>query len=357
MARAGITYSEVTKAISALQGAGKKITIETIRQFLGTGSHSTISKHLNDWRKDNEIGILEQGENLPEEVLAFTKGLWQRLHEAAQVEISKQQQDAAVKIQESRQLLTDTKKILEEKKLLLHDAEEKLQQSLMQQKNLNDQLNATENKNSRLTERVNNLENNLNQWENKHNKLHELLKTTQKNLEHYQEESQKLREKQAIFNADKERAYQIKLDELLKIHTDELNKKSFYEAELKRVEKLNVQLEKANEEMNKSLKTVDEELQRTKINFEWLSKQNEQLETQNGLKTKELKEAGSLLAEYKSEIKIAKENMLRLEKAAQEREAKIETLRQDNLFLNQEKANLSGQFTQLQAVLYQEKLS
>ena len=352
MARAGITYGEVTKAISGLQGSGKKITIETVRNYLGTGSHSTISKYLSDWRKTNEVGLLDSGEHLPEDVLSFTKGLWQRLHETAQTEIQANQEEAGKKVQESKDAMIVAHRALEETKLRLHETEEKLEQSKGEQKNLNDELHATKNINTKLTERINNLENQLHQWDDKYNKLHELLKSTQTNLEHYQEESQKLREKQIILDANKEQSHQIKMDELLNKYMDEINKKSFYEAEFNRVEKINQRLEMTNEEMHKLLKVIEEEQQRTKINLEWISKQNKQLETKNELKSKELKEVENLVSDYKLELEIAKENLKRLESVALEGQAKIETLRQANLFLSQEKASLSGQFSQLQATLY-----
>lgn len=354
MARAGITYSEVTQAASALQGSGKKITIETVRHYLGTGSHSTISKYLNDWRKANEMGPLGPGTHLPEEVLSFTKGLWSRLYETAQSEIHAYQEESAKKAQESKDALIAVQKILEEKKLRLHETEEQFEQCKGEQRKLNDELHAARNSNTKLAERIKNLESQLNQWDDKYTKLHELLKSTQSNLEHYQEESQKLREKQLILDANKEQSYQIKLDELLKKYMDELNKKSFYEAEFNRTEKINQELKKSNEEKQILLKTVEEEQQRTSINLEWATKQNKQLEIDNELKSKELKRVETLVSGYKLELEVAKENLKRLESIMLESQAKIETLRQDNMFLNQEKANLSEQFNQLQATLYHE---
>ena len=351
MARAGITYSEVAKAISGLQGAGKKATIENVRQFLGTGSHSTISHHLTTWRKESELGILQQGENLPEEVLAFAKGLWQRLHEAAQTEMAQCQQQAAIKIEESRKSFIETNKILEEKKLKLHELEEALQQSGLQQEDLKKKLNETENINSKLAERVKNLERNEKQWENKYDKLHELLKNTQNNLEHYQQESQKLREQQALLVANNEQAYQLKLDEILKKYIEELNKKAYFEAELKRVEKLNSDLQADNEGLNKSITTLEEERQEIKFNLRQFKKQNEEIANQSKLQHEKLKQQENALIELKLEFRKAQEKINQLNKLLEDGEDKINVLRQDNLFLTQEKANLDGQFKQLQEMM------
>ncbi|MGE3920797.1 MAG: DNA-binding protein, partial [Gammaproteobacteria bacterium] len=50
MARTGVTYTEVAKVAVELEGQGKNPTIENVRQLLGTGSHTTIRLHLNEWR-------------------------------------------------------------------------------------------------------------------------------------------------------------------------------------------------------------------------------------------------------------------------------------------------------------------
>lgn len=351
MARAGITYHEVSKAISALQGTGKRITIENVRQQLGTGSHTTISHHINTWRKENESGLLGLNENLPEEVLAFTKGLWQRLHEAAQTEITACQQQSDKKIQETQQSLIETIKQLEGKKTKLHEVEEKLQQALKSENDLTGKINQSEQENSRLKERVANQEKHLMQWETKYDKLHELLKNTQKNLEHYQEESQKLREKQALLIANNEQAYQIKLDELLKKYLEELNKKAYFEAELKRVEKLNGDLQLNNETLNQFNKNLEQENQSIKMNLHYLEKQNEKIENQNKTQQEALKQNENLLTELKLENKNTKEEIDHLKKLLENNEDKIKILRQDNLFLTQEKSNLAGQFKQFQEMM------
>ncbi len=48
--RFGVTYEEVVKAVSKLQKKKIKVTIESVRDELGTGSKTTIMQHLRELR-------------------------------------------------------------------------------------------------------------------------------------------------------------------------------------------------------------------------------------------------------------------------------------------------------------------
>lgn len=106
MARPGVTYSEVANAAQQLTAAGKTPTIEAIRRILGTGSNSTLGDHLRAWKAQQEqtqqIAIKE---HLPEELIAVLKGLWERvmnqaedkiqmIHQETQQELLKLKQEA-----------------------------------------------------------------------------------------------------------------------------------------------------------------------------------------------------------------------------------------------------------------------
>src|SRR5690242_15701507 len=95
MARPGITYNDVAKAALELTGQGKLPTIDSIRQFLSTGSSSTIAPHLRTWKaKQGETQLIASKEKLPEDLVALMKGLWERVHQEAQNQISVIEQQA-----------------------------------------------------------------------------------------------------------------------------------------------------------------------------------------------------------------------------------------------------------------------
>lgn len=80
MARQGVTYAEIAAAANQLLGQGRNPTIEQIRLILGTGSSTTIAAHLKTW-KENQAGngLISAKENIPNELIAMVKGLWERI--------------------------------------------------------------------------------------------------------------------------------------------------------------------------------------------------------------------------------------------------------------------------------------
>src|SRR5579872_5537529 len=102
MARPGITKQEVFEAASQLLGQGREPTIADVRQILQTGSNSTIANHLRDWRKEQDgTENLALHSNLPQEVLAMIKGLWERLKQLAEdkcTQLETEQQEKVVSL-------------------------------------------------------------------------------------------------------------------------------------------------------------------------------------------------------------------------------------------------------------------
>jgi len=81
MARFGVTYQDIASAANQIVEQGRQPTIELIRQILKTGSSTTISNHLRQWRADQEGGLAQASkESIPQEMLGMLKGLWERLN-------------------------------------------------------------------------------------------------------------------------------------------------------------------------------------------------------------------------------------------------------------------------------------
>lgn len=77
MARQEVTFDEVTAAAISLLNDGKRVTIETVRDLLGTGSPNTIHKHLAAWRESNPAPADAPKPELPESIVAAL-GSWAR---------------------------------------------------------------------------------------------------------------------------------------------------------------------------------------------------------------------------------------------------------------------------------------
>jgi len=196
MARPGVTYQDIAAAINELNGQGKNITIENIRLHLGTGSIGTINKYLRQWRElQVSAGKIASKENLPEELVALMKGLWegvltQSLQRFEPLEINYQQEITKKKIdlEKFRHNNQRWQKLFnqwqQEKSTL---ANEKL--------TLDQALEFSQKENQSLQNKNDGLLKQLQEKQERIDELHRLHKQTQQNLEHYRES---VREQRAL---------------------------------------------------------------------------------------------------------------------------------------------------------------
>jgi chromosome segregation ATPase len=75
MARQEVTVDEVTAAATSIQNDGKRVTIDAVRDFLGTGSPNTIYKHLVAWRANHVKPAEAPKADIPESIVAAL-GSW-----------------------------------------------------------------------------------------------------------------------------------------------------------------------------------------------------------------------------------------------------------------------------------------
>lgn len=72
-----VTYDDVAEAADDLQDDGTPVTIDAVRGALGTGSPTTIHKHLLAWRASHAVPPAAPSTDLPEP-LAAALGNWVR---------------------------------------------------------------------------------------------------------------------------------------------------------------------------------------------------------------------------------------------------------------------------------------
>ncbi|HEU4922736.1 MAG TPA: DNA-binding protein [Burkholderiales bacterium] len=75
MARQEVTFDEVSAAAIGLQNDGEQVTIDSVREILGTGSPHTIHKHLLTWRARQPKPAETPKVEIPE-ALAAALGAW-----------------------------------------------------------------------------------------------------------------------------------------------------------------------------------------------------------------------------------------------------------------------------------------
>jgi chromosome segregation ATPase len=77
MARQELTFDDVAAAADSLQHDGKPVSIDAVRDVLGTGSPNSIHKHLAAWRASSAKPAEAPKVELPESVVAAL-GSWVR---------------------------------------------------------------------------------------------------------------------------------------------------------------------------------------------------------------------------------------------------------------------------------------
>lgn len=186
MARPGVTYHEVSMIAQRLIAAGKNPTIDAIRIELGTGSNSTLGAHLRTFKeRQTQTQQLATKENIPEELIAVIKGLWERVMTQSEDKIQTIQQETARDIiqlkQEAQSLLQSNadwqqkfQKTKQERDAFSHE------KSTLEQLLGNSKIEA-----AAMTEKLNSLEQKVSEKQMRINELHTQHKQTQANLEHY----------------------------------------------------------------------------------------------------------------------------------------------------------------------------
>ncbi|OHV11919.1 DNA-binding protein [Kushneria phosphatilytica] len=121
MARNGVQYQDVQRAIETLIQRGDTPSVQRIREVLGTGSFTTISDHLREWRtrrEENRDTPLPQA--IPERLQEALYGLWQQAQEEAHEALSFYRRQADEDIQQCREETRIAQRLAE-------DAEQRLQ--------------------------------------------------------------------------------------------------------------------------------------------------------------------------------------------------------------------------------------
>jgi cell division protein FtsB len=109
MARQGVTFDEVMTAAISLQDDGKRVSIEAVRDLLGTGSPNTIYKHLSVWRASHAKPAEAPKADIPESIVAGLGSWVQQFAEEASAGI----RDALAQSESDKEALLEAGEQLE----------------------------------------------------------------------------------------------------------------------------------------------------------------------------------------------------------------------------------------------------
>ena len=350
MGRIGITYHEVTKAISILQSQQKNPTVDHIREVLSTGSKSTIARFLREWRLKNGLQNDDEGA-LPSDLLNVVKGLWGALREKADNQTAEYKKETDDKMAQLQQQISQHRQFRSETASKIHTLEEQNHQKTEEINALKQVLNAEQHEKIKITERASNLElrHQENQAENA--RLYQHLKHQQKNTEHYQAATQQLREEQVLLIEKQKSEYDQQLSQLrsqLELMTTE---KSNYKAQCAQVNKINQTLEAEQKTLVLQNKEIVQQYSLLKITGDKIQEDYAQLLKIHQKQSLNLESKNHTVIELQLKLKSSDEKIVLLKSALSSADNKVHNLRHEHQFTSQEKANLEGQIKQLQNIL------
>lgn len=344
MARGGITFSDVDRAARYLQGQGKNPTIDAIRQYLGTGSRTTLADLLKQWKAEQAEGAAG---NLPESLLALVNGLWENLQKQAEERIQKYQETSDQEIYQLKDQLETAKNSEAQLRQQLdqinaeannkHQAFVELEIAFQRSEKNYEKINVSHEMTSKQLETA----------KQENQRLHQLATQIQNNLEHYQEFVQKQQMEQKLAWEQQQAVYQLEISQL---------KNSLQQAK--------VQQEKCQEDiLTNKLKLSKFQEDYDKINSQYqniLGKnkeindlliamriEKESLEIQKEGISKELITERKLNQSLSQQVTILNEKLERFQSDFSKAEDQIKTLNYEKIFLIQEKSELTGFIKQL----------
>jgi regulator of replication initiation timing len=183
MARQGITQEQVNETANMLINDGIIVTVQTLRDRLGSGSFSTLSKHLTVWKTgQDKIGKIDIPE-LPAKVDQAFKQVWAIVWKATQDDVKAERESLETTRKnfevEKNELLSEVTKL--ESQLETKEQEiEEVKNSLISEKEKSDLLitekTALQIENARLSEKCKTVESLEIQVKNLQDQLIEIAK-------------------------------------------------------------------------------------------------------------------------------------------------------------------------------------
>lgn len=352
MARIGVTYGEVAEAAAQLIGQGRNPTVEQIRFILGTGSSTTIANHLRQWKANQEsTTLISAKENLPPEFVSMMKGLWERVINHSQEQVSSievgYQQTIAELDQEVEKYKTNNQRW---QKMYDQWIVEK-NQFAAEQLTLEQALEFAHKENASLHAKQDSLLQQLQDRDVRIDELHRLHRQGQENLEHYRESAreQRLLDQQQFEQQKQQLQFEIKnLNEHAIIKSDRISElqqenqslaQSYSSLENDHAQTLSL-LDHTKIKLQEVEKVASEQ---SSANLHWQNRFNE-------LQNKFDLNAGHVI-DVQTENKILMQQKIDISQSLKESQDRNQLLSHEKLELTQEKAHLEGRLRQMQEMI------
>ena len=349
MSRPGVTYFEVAKATQTIVGKGKTPTIELIRSLLGTGSNGTIAAHLRAWREQQDLTQrLALKAELPEELISLMKGLWERVTGEANAKIDEIQQSVQTEVAQLKaklQQLEQENAVWQQK----HHQEKQAKEGFVQERAVLEQiLQACKQEIAELRATQEGLAQQIREKQDRIEELRQQNKQNQANLEHYRTASAEQRQ----MDQQRYEEQQRDLDHAMQTLRTELIQTNQEKVCLKQVnEHLRFENEGLESQVYKALSRNEEitgKLHDTQVLLAEHINAVQHWKAQYETAYAKLEEQYQRNAEMKGEQASLIREMGSIKSKLQEISSQNSVLAHEKWILGQEKAELLGQFKQME---------
>lgn len=115
MARTGVRYEDVQRAIDDLLAQGESPSVQKVREVLGTGSFTTISEHLREWRtRRAENRDVPPPRGMPEPLQELAEALWQQSQKSANESLAHYREEADRRVEEAESRVAEARRQAED---------------------------------------------------------------------------------------------------------------------------------------------------------------------------------------------------------------------------------------------------
>ena len=345
MGRIGVTYKDVVEAAVTIRKNNENPTVDRVRQYIGTGSKSTIAPFLKRWRSEHQVDA--DAPQLPDELARAVKNIHEQIQQQADIKINEAQNkfDALKKELETRiaELTAELDQTIDQNKSLVETCKELGDQ----RHSLEKSLDAAHLSLSKSNARCEAYESRIDELKRVVDDLNVEKRDIRENFEHFQQETARDRQH--------ERDHFIQLNQQLQDQLKEMNTKlkmaesSVREHQQQIIEQhrtiedyagINTDLKKDIHVKNENIDVLSQDLEKMKTRFTEANQQNQVYREKNSILTDELASTKSHLQSLMTMFERAE---TRLSKAKQQ----IDELDANNKMILQEKAEMTGQIKQL----------
>ena len=336
MARPGITFLDVKDAIAVLQGQEKTITVDHIREILGTGSRSTINNHLKTWRSQVSDVRLHDA-TLPAELISLIKGLWETMRDKANESITQHQTQCDEKIKDVEVTLKNQQNELTHSNQQLQETSTLLQHKTAHAEQLQTKLTLERQEIHKLNERIASLKTRRQDTVDENKKLHEHIKHLQNNLEHYQTTIQEQQHSQRLQQEKQQQDNKATIQSLQQHNAQLQLDHTALSTEHQLLQEQQRRLQQSYDELANTLKTTEKSLAQLQANHDTLAPKYEALD--NELKTTHDLWVAKQLETERLQTQLSAQEQLNAQTAQQlqQIQQRYDTLQREQLHLHHQK--------------------